>query len=172
MADCSQVHADLMRASRVQSAAQKIVTLEARQPDKGRFCRLATLDDCHALPVSRVASQRLVDDYFFSTQMPARQNRVLAKDAALCHSFGQNPMCAVIFGDKQQSRRLLVQTMDKPSPRTSTVAWRSHVGILTPAEERIHQGSGPVTRGRMHNHSGRFIDYKKVRIFVHHSERD
>jgi hypothetical protein len=104
--------------------------------------------------------------------MPARQNSVLAEDATLSHCFGQDAMCAIIFGDQEQSRRLFIQTMDQPGPRTSTVARRSHVGSLPATEERIHQRSSPVTRGRVHNHSGRLIDYKKVRIFVHYGERD
>ena len=55
-----EVHPDLMRPSGVQVRAKQVRAREARKPAKIRACVLPCTDDCHTLPVSRVARDWLV----------------------------------------------------------------------------------------------------------------
>ena len=97
-----QVHADLMRASCVQRCSQKIEAVEARESNEGRLRRLATLDDCHALPVSRIPRNGFVDNQRLYSQMTARKDGISPSHASLSDRFREDSMSPVVLRHEKQ----------------------------------------------------------------------
>src|ERR1700712_2739609 len=56
-----EMYADLMRATGVEVRTQQVNRLEPGQSHEIRLRRSSGSDDCHALSVSRIAGDRLVD---------------------------------------------------------------------------------------------------------------
>ena len=82
MADRREMHADLMRAPGVQVRPQQVHGIEAREPHEVRSCRPSGTDDRHALSVSRVARDRLVDRDPVAVEVSPAQRRVPPDDLA------------------------------------------------------------------------------------------
>src|SRR6185437_6831431 len=61
MTDGGEMHADLVRTSRVEMRAQQIRGIEASKPCEISSCRPSATDDCHALSVSRIPGDRPLD---------------------------------------------------------------------------------------------------------------
>jgi hypothetical protein len=167
-----QVHADLVRASCVQCCSQKVEAVEARESNEGRLRRLATLDDCHALPVSRIPRNGFVDGQRLHSQMTAREDGVSPSHAPLSDRFREDSMSPVVLRDEQQPRRLLVQPVHESRPRGRCVGGRSDVRGLASAEQRVNEGAGPVSRCRMHDHAWWLINNEQVVILKDDAEWD
>src|SRR5687767_12767689 len=65
-----EMHANLVRAARVQMRAQQIGGIEARETDEIRPRRAAGGDDGHPLAIARIARERLVDRQPIDLEMP------------------------------------------------------------------------------------------------------
>ncbi len=73
-------------------------------------------------------------------------------------------MCAVGFGDEQETRCLFVEPMDQTfSSRTG--AFRERTAATS---ERVDERPAPVAGRRMHDHAGRFVHDQHIAIFIYH----
>jgi hypothetical protein len=68
------------------------------------------------------------------------------------------------LGYQQESGRILVDTMDDPGPRHLFKLRRM-------VQEAVHERTARITRSRVDDQSGRFIDYQQVLILVHDIQR-
>src|SRR2546430_2065178 len=85
MPDRGEMDTNLMCAPSVQVRAQQVSRIEARQPGEVRPRRPSSTDDRHALSVSRIASDRLVDSDSVFGDVAPRQRRVATYDAPRLH---------------------------------------------------------------------------------------
>src|SRR5215213_9628673 len=110
MPDRGEMYSDLMRASREEMSAKQIGGVEARKP--GEVCpgRPSCTDDCHALSVSRIPSDRFFDRHSVLRQMPPRQRRIPPRYLSRLKRRAEHAMRAIRLGDQQEPRGLLIQT--------------------------------------------------------------
>src|SRR4051812_46132136 len=109
-----EMYADLMRATGVEVRTQQVDRLEPRQSHEIRLRRSSCSDDCHALSVSRIAGQRLVDGETVDVDVPPRERGVAAHDAACREISTELAGRRVRLGDEEETGGFLVQTMNDP----------------------------------------------------------
>ena len=78
--------------------------------------RPTLIDDCHALPVSRIAGYRLVDREVIRGEVTPDHDRVAPLDPPGGKGAAQQPVGPIGFGHDQQARCLFVQPVDHPRP--------------------------------------------------------
>ena len=78
-------------------------------------------------------------------------------------------MRAVVLGDDEQARRILVEPVDDAGPLDPADARQA---VAAMGDERIHERAGFVTGGRMHHEPGRLVDDDEVIVLVDDVERD
>src|SRR5690348_15733608 len=112
MSDRREVHANLMRAPGMEVRPQQISRVEARQPGEVRPRRPSLTDDRHALSVSRVARDRLLDREAILVEVPPRKRRIATDDAPCLELSAQYAMRPIALRDEEQAGCLLVQPMN------------------------------------------------------------
>src|SRR5947208_12505497 len=112
MPDRGEMDTNLMCAPGVQVRAQQVSRIEARQPGEVRPRRPSSTDDRHALSVSRIASDRLVDgDAVFGDVAP-RQRRVATYDTPRLQLGPRHANRTIRLGHGQQAGRRLLPRAD------------------------------------------------------------
>ena len=116
-----EMYADLMRAPGVQVRAQQVDRLEPRQSHEIRLRRSSGSDDCHALSVSRIARDRLVDGERDRRRcVPTRARHIAVRCAAPRDRRAELAQCArSVFAtssspDVSLSRRWTIPARSSP----------------------------------------------------------
>ena len=111
MADAREVHADLMRAARLESALDECVVTEALQHAKMRDGRLAARDDGHALAVLRAPADGPLDRAGLLPDVAVHDGPIDAARRLRADLLGEVYVRAVILGRHHDARRVLVEAM-------------------------------------------------------------
>ena len=162
------MHADLMRAPRVQMRPQEIARVEARESMEIGARLTAIAPDRDAGPIVGVAPERLIDAHLVGVEMPPAERRVAPRDRPRRERPTQRRVCAIGLGDDQEPRGLLVEAMHephalRPAPRRQR---------LSASEERIHQRPRPVPGRGMHHHPRRLVDDHQILVLIDDADRD
>jgi hypothetical protein len=82
----------------------------------------------------------------------------------LAREFG---VAGVVLGNHHQARGPSIETVDDAGAPLAP----NPAQVVDMVQERIDQGSVCVTGGRMHDHTGCFVDDNQVAVFVHDINR-
>ena len=104
----------------------------------------------------------MIDGAVFLLQQTLSQSNVTPFDRMVLELAGQRVMGRFILGGDKHTRSILVQPMDNPRTQLTTNACQ----VLTMAQEGIDQGSTMMARGRVYNHSGRFVNNNQMGVFI------
>src|SRR6185437_9373133 len=74
----------------------------------------------------------------------------------------------VALGDYEKTGRFLVQPMDQPCSFRAA-PFRE---LAATAHESVHEGSGPVPRCGVNDHSSSLVDHQEIVVLVDDPERD
>jgi hypothetical protein len=168
MADRREMNADLVSPSGMEMRTKKVPRVEPGKAYEVGLGRPTLIDDCHALPVSWITSDRLLDREGVRGEVPPCHDGVPASDPAGGQSRAQEAVCPVRLGDDQQPGGLLIQAMHHSRPLG--VALRGKTSAS--AQQSVYQSPGPVSRRRMHYHARRFVDHEQPLILVNDADRD
>src|SRR4051812_14263370 len=153
MADRREMNADLVSPSGMEMGTKKIPRIEPSKAYDVGLGRPTLNDDCHALPVSRVAGYRLVDREVIRREVSPGHHRVAPLDPPGGDGAAQKPVGAVRLGDDKEPGGLLVEPVDHT--RAFGVAFLRQ--LSAPAEQGVDQRAAPVPRGGVHPHPGRLV---------------
>lgn len=121
----------------------------------------------HLLPFQRVATDRSIDRPGLPGDEAVHQRDVTAGNRMHLKLFGKPQMTDVIFGRHHHPGGLLVETVND----AGTEFTANSCEILAMMEKGIDQGSVTVSRRRVDDETGRFIDDDKMGIFVKDLQR-
>src|SRR5258708_36273236 len=134
------MHANLVRPTGVKVSPQEVCGVESRKSHKSRPRRPPRTDDRHALSVSWIPGNRLLDRDPLTLNVSPAQGSVAPDNLASGHGAAEEAMRPVRLGDEEQPRRLLVQAVDDPlALLPAQIRERT-----TAAFERIDQRAAPV----------------------------
>ena len=153
-----KMHADLMRATRLQLY---IDVGERRETLFDRIVRhrgFAVLLHAHALSIHRVARNRLIDRS--ATGQHAVANReVVSGNLPVCQEAHERRVRGQCLADQQQAACILVQPMN--NARARNLLKRGDV-----VQQAVHQGTRGIASAGMHNQPCRLVDHQQVLVFV------
>src|SRR5690242_8020687 len=159
MADCGEVHPDLMGATRLEAsvnqgvAGQRLEHLEVGAGLAGP-CPL----DGSLRPLAPVAPQRGVDRARAARKAPLDQRRVLALHLTRLDHSRQCPVRAIVAGDEQQPRGVLVEPVDDPRPLRLPATEES--------PEQVYESLPLHRRCRVHDQAGGLLHHRQVVVQV------
>src|SRR6267143_1101347 len=111
MADRREMNADLVSPSGMEMRTKKVPRVEPGKAYEVGLGRPTLIDDCHALPVSRIPGYWLVDRQRVAGEMAPRHDRVSPDHPAGSYRRAQNPMRTVGLCHDEQARGFLVETV-------------------------------------------------------------
>jgi hypothetical protein len=164
-----QMHADLMRPSRVQLQFHQggaSPSLQDAIAGAGRASVPAA--DGHALAMGRVARDWRVDVAAQARHSPAGHGQINLLDIAAGELRGEMKMGGVVLGRHQATAGIFVQTMNNAGPRDPANAAELPAAVM---EQGVDQRVLPVARGRMHHPSRRLVEHQQVVVFVEDVQR-
>lgn len=169
MADRREMNADLVSPSGMEMGTKKIPRIEPSKAYEVGLGRPTFIDDCHALPVSGVASYRLVDSQLIRGQVTPYHNRVPPRYPPRGDRRAEKTVGTIGFGDYQETGRLLVEAM-----HDSGALWLLALVSEGPAatNQRVDEGPGPVAGRWMDHHSGGLVDDQQRFVLVDGLDRD
>ena len=145
MADRAQVHADLVRASGVQSPPAP-----ASRPAAVALRTIrVTADACasgpgrHLLPVVRIAADRRVDPPAGLHDVPTQRD-VFLLDLAILKLPRQLVVRAVVLRDDHQTRRAAIEPVDDPRPQLAADAAQ----VRDVMQQRVDERAARMPGGR------------------------
>src|ERR1700681_4039378 len=109
------MHANLMRPTRLQPAAQHGRDAESFDDVEMRSRRLAAGHDCHRRAAGRMPSDRRIDAATVRDVAGGERN-VLARDRARLQLADEGGMRDERLGDDEEAARVLVEAMDDAGP--------------------------------------------------------
>src|SRR3982074_3198666 len=112
MADRREMNADLVSPSGMEMRTKKVPRVEPGKAYEVGLGRPTLIDDCHALPVSRIPGYRLVDRHGVAGEMAPRHDPVAPDHPSGSYRRAQNPVRAVGFCHHDESRGLFVEAVD------------------------------------------------------------
>jgi hypothetical protein len=112
MADRREMNADLVSPSGMEMGTKKIPRIEPSKAYEVGLGRPTLIDDCHALPVSRIARNRLVDCEGIGRQVTPYHDCVATHHPSSGDCRAQKTVGAVGFGHDQQPRGLFIETVN------------------------------------------------------------
>jgi len=181
MADMREVHADLVRAPRLQFACDK------RRDRLADLVVIAHLDlvvrngtppdlrahDRDFRPVRRAAGECRINAALHvrqrtpnQTTVATGQPTVLAMD---CELLGEALVSGVTLRDHQQPGRILVEAMYNAWPPDAADAGKTVAAVR---QQRIHESSRRMPCRRMHHEARRLVDDDEMAVLEHDIERD
>src|SRR5437868_4758065 len=156
MADRREMNADLVSPSGMEMGTKKVPRIEPSKACDVGLGRPTFIDDCHALPVSWIASYRLVDCEVIGRQVTPGHDSIAPGHPPGSNRAAQKPMSPVGFSHDKESGRFLIQPVDHPRPvRLAFLRQRS-----APAHEGVHQSAAPVSGGWVDHHPRWLVDYQ------------
>jgi hypothetical protein len=164
MPERGKVHANLMCATRLETAPQQCRDTESLDDLEVRARGLPGGDDRHRRAVARMAADRRVDDAARG-DVAARERGVLARHAARLHLANQRRLRGQRLRDDHQTARVLVRA-DGRCPRAEPTRAAARGAA---ARSRACR---PSCRCRVHDEAGRLVDDEERFVFVHDVERD
>ncbi|HKR08567.1 MAG TPA: hypothetical protein VJS39_05215, partial [Gemmatimonadaceae bacterium] len=139
MADRRDMNADLVSPSGMEMGTKKVPRIEPSKAYEVGLGRPTLIDDCHALPVSRISRYRLVDSQLICGQVTPCHKRVAPGDPPGSDGRAQKTVGAICFRDDKEPGGLLVQAVDDAS-----AFWIALLGKLpAPAHKGVHEGACP-----------------------------
>jgi hypothetical protein len=126
------------------------------------------MDDCHTLSVSRIARDWPVDNQMVVIEVSPNHRGVTTRNAPSGNGGAEPPMGKVGFSDDKKTGRLLIEPMYDPRPLGVTLTRE----IAASTHEGIHEGTRPVSWGRMDNHPSSLVYYEHMLVFEYYLERD
>ena len=168
MADRREMNADLMSPSGMEMGTKKVPRIEPSKACDVGLGRPTLIDDCHALPVSWIASYRLVDREVIGRQVSPRHHGVPPGHPPGGDRAAQKPVRAVGFRHDYEPGGLFIQPVDHPCPLGLPFLRQG----TSPPEESVHQRPAPVSRRRVDDHPGWLVDYEKGIVLVNDGDWD
>jgi hypothetical protein len=168
VADRAEVHANLMRAARMdRDSGQRQPAADRFRFDNARDGLSASPRTCrHFLPVDRIAADRCVDTTAGLDDTP-HERRVFLLDLAVAELIGERFVGPIVLGDDHQPGSAAIQAVHNPgSPLPADSAQVGNV-----VEQRVHECPRLVTSGRMHHHPGRLVHDDEIAILVDDAQR-
>src|SRR4030042_2553557 len=111
MADGSEVDADLVGAPSGRGALDERAAVQALADAVGGAGRASALDDGHALAVAGVAPDGAFDDALPRLETASHEGEVSLLHRPLLQLPRQGGVSAVVLGDEEEPRRVLVQAV-------------------------------------------------------------
>ena len=115
-----------------------------------------------------MAGDRRVDQPGIFREIAECHRAIVLLHRARLELLAQRGVCAVVLGDQDQPRRVLVQTVHNARPHLTADAGE----IMHMIQERIDQRPVLVAGCRMHHHAARLVDDHHVRILIQNIQRD
>ncbi len=168
MADRREMNADLVSPSGMEMRTKKVPRVEPGKAYEVGLGRPTFIDDCHALPVSRIPGYWLVDREGVAGDMAPGHHRIAPDDPAGGYRRAQKPVRAVGFCHHEQSRGLLVETVHHSGSLRLSFTRQ----CPTPPEQSVHEGATPVTRRGVDDHPGRLVDHEQRLVLVDDRDGD
>src|SRR4051812_9192573 len=103
--------------------------------------RPTLIDDCHTLPVSRIARYRLVDGEGVRGEMTPGHSRIATDYAPVSDGGAQQSVRTVGFGYDQKAGGLFIEPMD----HTRAIGLTLGGQFAAPPEERVYERAGPIS---------------------------
>src|SRR2546423_3977903 len=103
MADRREVNADLVSPSGMEMRTKKVPRVEPGKAYEVGLGRPTLIDDCHALPVSRIAPYGLVDRKGIARDMTPRHHRIPPHDPPGSYRCAQEPVRAIRLGHHEEA---------------------------------------------------------------------
>jgi len=161
----SQMHADLVRASCVQRAAQCTdETADGNAPHVGARS-LSRLDHCHANARARVPTDRRVDGHRRRFHFAVGECQVLPVDFPGRNRARERRHGRQRLGNDHESRRVLVQPV-----HDAGTGQRGSARMVR--EQPIQKRSPPMAGRGMDDEAGRLVDHQKLLILEDDRQRN
>ena len=164
--DIGKMDPDLMGAPRSEHHLEEGVP--ARKPEPPEFCYSLTAarDHRHPLPVLRIAADRCLDARRGISHLADHDRPVSPGDDPPLQLAGQLAMRLVISRHDHQARGIAVQPVHDAGPLRA--ADRRPARAAT--QQSVDQRAGGMTRPRVHDEAGRFVDDDQVVVLVEDRE--
>ncbi len=120
MSDRCKVHANLMRASRLQAYEQLRCSLELLAQRVVRYRGAAVRANRKTQAIGGIASDRSVDRPFGRARDTADERKILALNVALLHRAAERRQCFGRLGNRDQTARVAIETMDQAGAHAFT----------------------------------------------------
>src|SRR5258706_15017458 len=140
------MNSDLVTPSGMEMVTKKCPRIEPSKAYEFGLGRPTLIDDCHALPVSRVAGNRLVDRESVGGEMTPGHGRVAADHPAGGDRRTQKPVRPVGFCHYQEAGGLLVEAVHHAGPRRLPLRRKSP----PPPPDGIKESAAPVSGDGVH----------------------
>src|SRR5215831_8643141 len=164
MPEGSEMHADLVRAPRLEPAREQRGRAEALDDRVMRARGLAGRNDRHRRAPRRMAPDRCLDRSAVA-EVAGRERQVFAMDGTcreLTHEIGVRGQR---LRDDEEPARVLVEAMDDARARHGGKPRRV-------MEERVLQGAATIARARMHDQARGLVDDEQRIVLVHDRKCD
>ncbi len=154
-----QVDPNLVGSARVQLEPQKVDYLEACHHSRVGAGGTPVGRNGHALAVACMAGDRRFDPEFGGVQVSPSQSRIASLDPPSGDGGAKPAMSKIGLGHNHQSRRVSVEPVHDPRPSLGPARQR-----CPPGDQRIDEGIVPVSRCRMDDQAGGFVDDREVLV--------
>jgi len=169
VAEVMEVDADLVGAAAVQRAFDQAHVAARTNYSIFGFRRSSlAARDAHALPVDGVALDGFVDHASGLSRSASHERQINFAHRARGKLFRKIAVGHVVFGNDESAAGFLVEPMDDARAFLSADPGQ----ILAVSQERVDQGVLLMTRSRMHDEAGRFVDHKEIVVLEQDFERD
>ena len=175
MADMRHMHADLMRAARLQPTGQQRRGAEILEPFPmgDRLAPARGGDHRHALALRRVAADRRVDRPLRALGRAPGEGEIVAREiefaAVILEEFRETGMRRVGLGDDDEPACILVDAMHDAGLLDAANAGET---LAAMRDERIDQRAALMPRRRMHDEARGLVHHEKMRILEDDVERN
>ena len=171
MADMAHVHADLVRAARLQDTLHHRYESEALQDPVVRYGVFALLGvGVHPVtePVVGVAADVPVNGSLVLADVPPHNGGVFPFDGMVEKLLGQMHLRLVVLRHHQQAGGIFVDPMYQ-DPRPFVTVGHRQAQIVS---QGIHQRAVKIPVSRMHHHPGRLVHHQYVLVFIDDIQRN
>ena len=169
MPDILRVHAYLVRPPRFQfEQYERKAFVETRKHFIMRHGAppLVFAHDRHFHAVGRVPADVRRDRAFVVLEYPLAQGEIFARAGLFRDLFGKGKMRAVVFGDDEKPRRVLVDAVHDARTHDAVDAAQR----IQPIQERVNERARKIAAARVHREPLLLIDDGDVRVLVNDVE--
>ena len=164
------VYANLMRSSGFQAAFYKTGIPQILKNPKVRNCLFSMYPiDSLLFSIFLIPPYGRVNRSFRFFKMTFTYRMIPSCNTVFLKLLGQCFMTKVIFTNQKQAGGIFIDAMYNPRP-VNTVNGRK--GISRIGQYRIYKRTRKMSRCRMHHHSARFINNKKIVVLINDRKRN
>ena len=164
------MHANLMRAARVQRAFDECAGVERVEHAVVGARGAATFadEDGHFFSMNRMSPDCAFDPAALLAEISRGNREIDFRDFPPGELPRERAVRDIVFRGDETAARLLVESVDDAGPLFAADAGKAFAVV----KERVDERAVPVAGGGMHDETGGFVEHDEIAVFKEHVERD